>query len=169
MSEDLPARLTAKQRLERSREALNAALNRDDPAHEHDDLGAEWGQSALDPHVTRPGGRPRSGWWPVARSLAASWWHRHPLNAVSHMARPVVEAYAQRTPGRLLGVAALTGAALVVVRPWRLISAGALLAAVLRPSEISAFAMTMMSSFNGTLELDRRQRAAARARAAPPG
>jgi hypothetical protein len=92
--------------------------------------------------------------------MARTWWHRHPLNAVAHMAKPVIESYARQEPAKLVGIAALAGAAVVVIRPWRLISAGALLAAVLRPSEISAFAMTMMSSFNSTLQKDKEHRAA---------
>ncbi|MES2975794.1 MAG: hypothetical protein V4757_19410 [Pseudomonadota bacterium] len=169
MSRELPARLGGAERLARSRAAITQAFDRDGDAHDYDDLGAEWGQAAADPKATRPSGKSRSGWWPVAKSLTSSWWHRHPLNAMSHMARPVIETYAKREPAKLLGAAALAGAVLVVVRPWRLISAGALLAAVLRPSEISAFAMTMLSSFNGTLDLDRRQRAAAKAGAMRPG
>lgn len=168
MSADLPEQLTPLQRLVRTREAIVQAFDGDNSTRELDDLGAEWGQTAVEPHVARPGRKPRNGWWPVFKSLSASWWHRHPLNAVSHMARPVIETYARREPAMLLGAAALAGAALVVVRPWRLISVGALLAAVLRPSEISAFAMTMLSSFNGTLEADRKQRAAAKTRAMQP-
>ncbi len=164
---DLPAQLTARQRLAKSREALTNSLNggqSEDNRDELDDLGAEWGQAAVKEHV-KPGGKPRKGWWPVFSALTRTWWHRHPLNAVGHMARPVIETYARHDPMKLLAVAAVVGAVAVVVRPWRLLSAGALLAAVLRPSEISAFAMTMLSSFNATMQMDKKQRAAEEAAA----
>lgn len=162
MDKDLPPQLSPKERLARSREAIAASLGGHDP-HEaaHDDLGAEWGQDAIGEHVRR-NGKPRAGWWPVFSSLAKTWWHRHPLNAVTHMAKPVIASYAKREPVKLLGAAALLGVVIVVARPWRLISAGALLAAALRPSEISAFAMTMLASFNGTLQKDQEQRDARR-------
>lgn len=159
MSQDLPAQLTALERLARSREAIALELGGDTRSRDRtrDDLGAEWGQAEFNTQLRH--GRPRSGWWPVFASMAKNWWHRHPLNAVAHMAKPVIETYARREPAKLVGIAALAGIAVVIIRPWRLISAGALLAAVLRPSEISAFAMTMLSSFNSTLQKDKEQRA----------
>ncbi|RYX89090.1 MAG: hypothetical protein EOO28_34180 [Comamonadaceae bacterium] len=160
MPKDLPAQLSPKERLAKSREAIAASIgghDREEP--NHDDLGAEWGQDVIGEHV-KPNGKPRSGWWPVFSSLAKTWWHRHPLNAVAHMARPVVSSYARRSPAKLIGAAALVGVVIVIARPWRLISAGALLAAALRPSEISAFAMTMLASFNSTLQKDKEQRQA---------
>jgi len=92
-------------------------------------------------------------------SMARTWWRRHPLNAVAHMAKPVIESYARQEPAKLIGIAALAGVAVVVIKPWRLVSVGALLAAALRPSETSAFAMTMLSSFNSTLQKDKAHRA----------
>jgi hypothetical protein len=160
MSQDLPAQLTALERLARSRQAIAMELGVDGGSRERgrDDLGAEWGQGELDGQMRR--GKPRGGWWPVFTSMASTWWRRHPLNAVAHMAKPVIESYAREEPAKLMGIAALAGVAVVIIKPWRLISAGALLAAALRPSEISAFAMTMLSSFNSTLQKDKEQRAA---------
>ena len=157
MNEDLPALLTPLQRLARSREAIAYELG-GDGGSSRGDPGTEWGQAELDGQMRH--GKPRGGWWPVFSSMAKTWWHRHPLNAVAHMAKPVIESYARQEPAKLLGIAALAGVAVVIIKPWRLISAGALLAAVLRPSEISAFAMTMLSSFNSTLQKDKQQRAA---------
>ena len=160
MSQDLPAQLTPLQRLARSREAIAIEMDGGGGSRSRtrNDPGAEWGQAELDRQIRH--GRPRTGWWPVFTSMTKTWWHRHPLNAVAHMAKPVIESYARQEPAKLMGIAALAGVAVVIIKPWRLISAGALLAAVLRPSEISAFAMTMLSSFNSTLQKDKEQRAA---------
>lgn len=159
MSQDLPAQLTALERLARSREAIAMELGGDRKSRDRsrDDLGAEWGQAELDGQMQH--GKLRSGWWPVFISMARTWWRRHPLNAVAHMAKPVIESYARQEPAKLIGIAALAGVAVVVIKPWRLVSVGALLAAALRPSETSAFAMTMLSSFNSTLQKDKAHRA----------
>ena len=162
MEKDLPAKLTPQQRLAKSREAIFVSLGHDSHRHEKNDLGAEWGQAVIGDHI-KAASKLKSGWWPVFTSLAKTWWHRHPLNAVAHMAQPVIATYAKREPLKLLGAAALAGAVIVVVRPWRLISVGALLAAALRPSEISAFAMTMLASFNSTLQKDKAESGAPRA------
>lgn len=154
MDKDLPSRPTPQQRLAKSREAIAASLGQGAGPHDDNDMGAERGQAATG-EGSKASGKSRPGWWPVFSSLASTWWSRHPLNAVAHMARPVIASYARREPVKLLGAAALAGAVIVVVRPWRLISAGALLAAALRPSEISAFAMTMLASFNSTLQKDK--------------
>ena len=157
MEKDLPAQLTPQQRLAKSREAISVLLGNDPDRHEADKAGAASIQS-ITGEKAKTGSKRRSSWWPVFTSLAKTWWHRHPLNAVAHMAEPVIAAYAKREPLKLLGAAALVGAVIVVVRPWRLISAGAQLAAALRPSEISAFATTMLATFNSTLQKDKEER-----------
>ncbi|MBC7436420.1 MAG: hypothetical protein H7332_10165 [Bdellovibrionales bacterium] len=160
MSEDLPAQLTPLQRLARSREAIARELGGDVSDYaSRDDLGPEWGQASSDSpeRKMKAKGKARGGWWPVLTSMADAWWRRHPLNAVTHMARPVLESFARQEPVKLLGIAVLVGVVVVVFRPWRLLTTGALVA-VLRPSEITGFAMSMMSSLNETLQKDKEQR-----------
>jgi hypothetical protein len=158
---DLPALLTPLQRLARSREAIEVALGLDASDPDHKQQSTESVKAITSSHA-KPTSKSKSGWWSVLSSLTKTWWHRHPLNAVAHMAEPILASYAKREPAKLLGVAALVGVVIVVARPWRLMSAGALLAAALRPSEISAFAMTMLASFNGTLQKDKEERDARR-------
>jgi hypothetical protein len=158
---DLPALLTPLQRLARSREAIEVALGHDTGGAERKDSDTR-SPLASGGAQSKAGSKSSSGWWPVMTSLVRTWWHRHPLNAVAHMAEPILASYAKREPVKLLGAAALVGVVIAVARPWRLMSAGALLAAALRPSEISAFAMTMLASFNGTLQKDKEEREARR-------
>ncbi len=58
---------------------------------------------------------------------------------------PLLGAYTRQEPLKVLGVAALLGAAVVVTRPWRLLSAGALLAATFRPADMSALVLSMLT------------------------
>lgn len=142
--------LTPAERLARSREAIALTMRRSGGRDERDDLGPEWGPSPASTDQADGSTASGSNWWPVLRSFARTWWRRHPLNAMGQMAVPALSAYAQREPYKMMGYAALAGAAIAIVRPWRVMSAGALLAAALRPSEITAFAMTMLASLQAS-------------------
>jgi hypothetical protein len=93
------------------------------------------------------GGRRRNGnvWLAVGRSVLERWWRRHPAHAVGQLARPMLEHYARKEPAKLMAAAAATGAVLVLVRPWRLLSATAVLAAVLKTSDVADLINTLMS------------------------
>jgi hypothetical protein len=86
----------------------------------------------------------RSPWISMARSLADRWWQRHPAHAVGQLARPLLAQYAKKEPAKLMAFAAATGAALVVVKPWRLLSLTAVLAAVLKTSDLADLVNTLM-------------------------
>lgn len=47
---------------------------------------------------------------------------------ILHILQPVVASYAKSNPVKTLGIAAAVGAAMVVLKPWRLITLGSLLA-----------------------------------------
>ena len=49
---------------------------------------------------------------------------------------------------QLLGIAAAAGAAVVLIRPWRLVSMTSLLLATLKSSQVSALALALLSSPN---------------------
>lgn len=94
-------------------------------------------------------------WWPLGRRVAERWWRRHPANAVLQLARPALERKAREQPAQLMLAAAATGAALVVVRPWRLLSATALLALVLKTSDVADVVTTLMHKKNPPPRKDR--------------
>ncbi|SEL09120.1 hypothetical protein SAMN05518845_104413 [Variovorax sp. YR750] len=83
-------------------------------------------------------------WLAVGRSVVERWWRRHPAHAVGQLARPVLEHYARKEPAKLMAAAAATGALLVLARPWRLLSATAVLAAVLKTSDVADLVNTLM-------------------------
>jgi ElaB/YqjD/DUF883 family membrane-anchored ribosome-binding protein len=49
-------------------------------------------------------------------------------NQLLHVLQPIVESYTKTNPLKTLGIAAGLGAAVVVLKPWRLITLGSLLA-----------------------------------------
>jgi hypothetical protein len=98
-------------------------------------------------HDGHPRGRREGGgnvWLSVGRSVAERWWRRHPAHAAGQLARPLLERYARKEPAKLMAIAAATGAVLVLVKPWRLLSTTAVLAAVLKTSDVADLVTTLM-------------------------
>jgi len=83
-------------------------------------------------------------WLAVAQSFGARWWRRHPANAMVQLAQPLLQRYARKQPGKLIAIAAGTGAVLMLVKPWRLLSVTALAAAVLKTSDVADMVTTLM-------------------------
>lgn len=153
------ALLTPQQRLSLSRRALVRQLNgisetRDDRHHlptqtaedeleyAHHDAAA-----ALPPHgehKERFRGLKGNIWFSMGRSVAQRWWQRHPAHAVGQLARPLLESYARTQPAKLMALAAATGAVAVLVKPWRLLSVTAVMAAVLKTSDVADVVNTLM-------------------------
>ncbi|SOD24966.1 hypothetical protein SAMN05518800_1669 [Variovorax sp. YR752] len=149
--------LTPQQRLALSRRALVRQLNDGADAPDNDDLEyAQHEASAAPPDDQHPrnprgergrregGGTRNNVWLGVGRSVVERWWRRHPAHAVGQLARPLLEHYARKEPAKLMAAAAAAGAVLVLVRPWRLLSATAVLAAVLKTSDVADLVNTLM-------------------------
>jgi hypothetical protein len=81
----------------------------------------------------------------VRRALG-TWWRHHPAHMGVELATPLLAAYAHRKPLQFLGIAAAVGAAVVVLRPWRLISATGILVALVKSSQLSGLVMSAMSA-----------------------
>ena len=80
----------------------------------------------------------------MAGSVVRRWWRRHPANAAGQLALPLLERYAREEPAKLVAAAAATGALVVLVKPWRLLSITAVLAAVLKTSDVADLVTTLM-------------------------
>lgn len=151
-STDDRTRLTPQQRLAISRRALVRQLNGNDEAHR----GARESEDDLEyaHHDDIPGAPAREAssqqegrgsiWRSVARGVVQRWWRRHPAHAAGQLVRPLLEHYARTKPAKLMAVAAATGAVLVLVKPWRLLSVTAVLAAVLKTSDVADIVNTLM-------------------------
>lgn len=141
--------LTPQQRLAISRRAL---FNQIGDVAEQDAKPARTANTSSIPPRATPSAGPRtkrgllSGlpWLGVAQSFGARWWRRHPANAVVQLAQPLLQRYAKKQPGKLIAYAAGTGALLVIIKPWRLLSFTALVAAVLKTSDVADMVTTLM-------------------------
>jgi hypothetical protein len=85
-------------------------------------------------------------WFGHAGRALRTWWRHHPAHMGVELATPMLSNYAYRKPVQYLAIAAAMGAVVVVARPWRLITVGGLLAAVLKSSQVSALVMSALSA-----------------------
>lgn len=132
------ATLSAQQRLAASREAIVRDMNREDP--DNDSSAHESG----DEDIIESGIDASSGSWDLVKQVAGSWWRSHPAHLALDVAKPMMQGYAQEQPVKLLGIAAATGAALVLLRPWRLISLTGVGLALLKSTEVSGIVQSLM-------------------------
>lgn len=128
---------SAVQRLRASRQAISAHLQgrRGEPRTEQ---APDNGQA---PRAASSG----PAWWRIARRALGVWWHNHPAYSAALVAQPVLTRYASEKPLQVIGIAAALGAATVVLKPWRLISVGAVLAATLKSQDMTRLVMSMMA------------------------
>ena len=144
----LPALLSPKERLQRSRQALLEQMTGGNPPvpviRANDAIPGADGSGVTWPQLPQP---PREGSPFSAMSTAAqAWWKHHPAHAVLSLATPLMHNYAARQPWMLLGVAAAAGAAVVLFKPWRLISFGGVLVALIKSTTAPGVLVSMLTS-----------------------
>lgn len=88
--------------------------------------------------------QPNQSPWQGLREAAGVWWQSHPAHLALELAEPLFEKYARAHPMRVLAVSAAAGAALVLARPWRLISVTGLLVAALKSSPMPALGSLLL-------------------------
>ncbi len=76
---------------------------------------------------------------------ARTWWAHQPAHVAVDLARPIIGRFAERQPLKLLGIAAGVGAAVVLFRPWRLISIGGVLLAAVKSAAVPSVLLSMLS------------------------
>lgn len=86
------------------------------------------------------------GWFGHVRHALGTWWRHHPAHMGVELATPLLSSYARSKPLQFLGIAAAVGAALMVARPWRLISATGLVVALLKSSQLSTLLVSALSA-----------------------
>jgi hypothetical protein len=86
------------------------------------------------------------GWFETAGDVLQDWWKYHPAHMALDIARPALGAYARRKPIQYLGLAALAGAGLFFLRPWKLISVTGILVALARSPHVAELVMRAMSA-----------------------
>ena len=85
-------------------------------------------------------------WSTLVEAGLSSWWREHPLHAGASLVKSVTVEIAQRKPLQLVAVAAVAGAAVVLLRPWRLVSASALALSLWRSSNFSGMTSDVLQS-----------------------
>ena len=130
---------TPQERLAASRKAIVRHMTRDEKTLASSDEPYEIGDESRLTSNT-------SSFWPSALARAVrTWWRHHPVSMAVDVAKPVVGRYAKGHPFTLLGVAALAGAAIVVTRPWRLLSVGGILLAAVKSAAVPSVLMSLFS------------------------
>jgi hypothetical protein len=156
--------MTPAERLARSRLAIVEHLagrdKRHDRSERHERQAArDEGQAPDDgPELEAEDDRRarRGGWFGGMRGAARAWWRHHPAQFALEMATPVLQSEMRKRPFLVLGAAAGIGALLVVTRPWRVISVGTLLVAIVKSSQLSGVVMSAVAGAQGWHE-DNRQ------------
>ncbi|MDP2817294.1 MAG: hypothetical protein Q8O29_03260 [Polaromonas sp.] len=134
--------ITAQQRLAASRQAIVRDMHRDNPeigqlADVDADVDA---QSA----ISETGIDASSSSWDLVKQVGQSWWRSHPARLAVDVAKPMMQTYAKERPLKLLGIAAGTGIALVVLRPWRLISLTGVAIALLKSTQLAGVVQSLI-------------------------
>lgn len=127
--------LTPRQRLEETRRAIAAQLARRRGAP----IRTEEAEYFEDSSTVQP------GVLPSLRRGARTWWQSHPVHGVVELAQPALEDYAQRRPFKLVGIAAGAGAALTLLKSWRVLSLTGVAIALIRTSDIKGAARSLMA------------------------
>lgn len=136
----------ATDQLARSRQAILAQVARRQRRHDPQ-MRTEQGYAADEP-PGEPPPDPGAGWYPQVMHALRTWWRYHPAHMAVELAEPVLQGYARRKPLQLVGIAAATGAAFTLARPWKLISATTVLLALARSSQLSGVLLAALSAAN---------------------
>jgi len=99
--------------------------------------------SADEDAAPSPGGTSR---WRTLREAGRRYWEGHPARLATGLAAPLLSHWGRRHPVAFLALAAGLGAALVMARPWRLISLTGVLVAVLKSPHLASMAMSLLAS-----------------------
>jgi hypothetical protein len=138
-------------RLERSRLAILEHLHRKEQRrHPAPDAMLASHESGEGQTGSTPSARarrsPPGAWVDKARDAIDSWWRYHPAHMAVEIARPALSSYARRKPVQYLGLAAAAGAAVLLLRPWKLISVTGVLVALVKSPQVAGLVMSALSS-----------------------
>ena len=86
------------------------------------------------------------GAWNLIKLGANRWWRHHPANIALAVTSPLLKRYAERKPFQLLTISAGAGIAIVLLKPWRLVSIGGLTLTALKSSEFSTLVASLLTS-----------------------
>lgn len=135
----------AANRLARSRQAIVEQVHRRQRRHDPRRDEAHPGEEAP-AWSDEPPPPPGSGWLGRVQHALRMWWRYHPAHMAVDVAAPVLRVYARRKPWQLVGISAGIGAAVVFLRPWKLVSLTTLAVAIVKSSQLSHVVLSAMSA-----------------------
>lgn len=124
--------LGPRERLDQSRHALARELarrRRPAAAREHGTVGA-----------------PQQGLLARMQRAGRAWWRTHPVHDAVDVARPMLQDYAAHRPYRLVAIAGGAGAALALLRAWRIVPVTGLALALMKSSDLTAAARSFVAT-----------------------
>lgn len=130
--------LTPQERLATSRKAIVRHMTRDNNPKETQ-FGSEFDKNYKSPTT-------EDSTWAIMKHALLSWWHHHPVSVAFSLAKPLMGKFADEQPFKLLAVSAGLGVAVVVLKPWKLVSLGGIALAALKSSDLSSALLSMLST-----------------------
>lgn len=94
-------------------------------------------------------------WSSLIKAALSSWWRDHPARAGASLLRSATEEYARKKPLQVVTIAAVVGAGVVLFKPWRLVSATALILSLFRSSNFTGMATSMLETAAQSMQKER--------------
>lgn len=85
-----------------------------------------------------------AGIWQISKQMLLTWWQHHPVHLAADVAKPFLTQAAREKPLQLVAVAAVLGAALVISKPWRLVSVTGLVLTAFKSTRLSSVVTSLM-------------------------
>ena len=128
--------LSPRERLAHSRQAIVRQMNHESAEVTEGEPGDEAARPEIDASAST---------WDLARQVVTAWWRNHPAHLAVDLARPGLSAYAEHRPLQMLSISAGLGAAVALLRPWRLVSLTGLLLAAVKSPNLSGMVSSLLS------------------------
>ena len=94
-------------------------------------------------------------WSSLLQAGLTSWWHDHPARAGAALLKSATQEYARKKPLQVVTIAAVAGAAVVLFKPWRLVSTTALMLSLFRSSNFTGMATSMLETAAQSIQKER--------------
>ena len=85
-------------------------------------------------------------WSSLVEAGLSSWWRDHPARAGAMLVRSATEDYTRQKPLQVVTIAVIVGAAIVLFKPWRLMSVSALALILFRSSNFTGIATSVLDN-----------------------
>lgn len=109
-------------------------------------------------HAKSASGSSGFEWSSLVAAGLSSWWHDHPARAGASLLKSATEEYARKKPLQVVTIAVVAGAAVVLFKPWRLVSATALTLSLLRSSNFTGMATSVLEKAAQSMQSSQKER-----------